>query len=358
MQIISQKSFLLFVSVVMLGLLSLDVAGSSAATSSAAVGASSTTIYIGDKINITVSNTDAQNLSNDIPVSFVGMKEGVAKVTACRQAANCASINITVTKKAAPKKIVKATPKKVVKIARKKVAGVKIFAPVKKPVMKPVTDSVFTPIKLTDLGIQTSSLVLSRTDLNMRVNEITEVIVQDSGAVSVMADSPIVSASLFTNPTLHNVKLTFYGLTPGNGNVKICNQSLICSIVKVNVTAAAPVATYVTPATTPTTPAATTPSAPVTTASASGGYWVTEKFLTIAPGETYWLRTVNAPNLTAASNMWMVPVRVKDNYVVISVSPYYYGEAALKVCNGAQASANCDQVYVNTPSKSGYRSAN
>ncbi|MEK7625515.1 MAG: hypothetical protein AAB467_04165, partial [Patescibacteria group bacterium] len=141
-------------------------------------------------------------------------------------------------------------------------------------------------------------------------------------------------------------------------NVKICNQSLICSIVKVNVTAAAPVATYVTPATTPTIPAATPPSAPVTTASASGGYWVTEKFLTIAPGETYWLRTVNAPNLTAASNMWMVPVRVKDNYVVISVSPYYYGEATLKVCNGAQASANCDQVYVNTPSKSGYRSAN
>ena len=326
-----KKLSLLLIPVMIFVFLFLEAGESKAATSTPSPVMSSTTIVVGDHINIKVSNSDADHVSNDIPVSFVGVKEGVAKVTACRQATNCASINITVIKKATPRKVVK---KKVTKAKR-------TTRPAKK-----LAKIVYAPIAMQDSGVQTQSLVLSRTNLQVREKGSSDIIVQDSSAVSIMTDSSAVSASVVSNPTLHNVKITIYGMALGVANIKICDKNLVCATARVEVTPAAQVAAV---PTTASVVASSTVQVAVTP-SIANRFSVSEKFLNIQPGETYWLSTTNSTNLSVVSSIWLVPAVVKDNYVVVSVSSYYYGEATLKVCNG-QNSNDCELVYVNSKSK-------
>ena len=322
------------------------ISESKAATSTPALSAPNTTIIIGDQVNIKVSNTDAEHTLSDIPVSFVGVKEGVAKVTACRQETNCASINITVIKKVA-----KAAPQKTAKVVKNKVTKAKRIT---RPVKKAAAKIVYAQIAMQEGGAQTRSLVLSRTNFQVREKESADIIVQDSNAVSIMTDSSAVSASVISNPTLHNVKITIYGMAPGTANIKICDKKPVCGTVQVVVTPAVQVAAVPAVAA----PVAISPTVQVAAApSISSGSSAGEKFLNIKPGETYWLNMGSVANLSVESNIWLVPATVKDNYVVISVSSYYYGEAILKVCSG-QYPRTCGNVYVNNKSRPSYPPAN
>lgn len=405
----STKSFLLFIPAVTVGLLSLGVLSAKAATTTPALGTPSTTIFIGDKINITVSNTDAQHASTDIPVSFVGIKEGVAKVTACRQTTNCAAINITVLKKAAPKKVLfkkaapkrvaivkKVTPQKVVvkntsnvsltetqglilsqdNITIRKQESADIFVQNSNAVTAVSDSSIVSAsatsnptlhnVKITLYGIATGvtnvkicdqnlvcanarvfvtasvsdgTLVLSQASVSVRNQESADIYVQNSNAVTAVSDSPVVSVAVNSNPTLNNVRITIYGVSPGTANVRICDQNLSCSTLRVVVSSYQ--VAYVPP-----TPVAPTPPPSIPVNSSIIG----ERYLYIPPGETRWVSMGNFNDLRVESNVWLVRATTKNNYLIISVTTYFEGEAVLEVCNGSGRSV-CGLIHVNAKVK-------
>ncbi len=404
-----KKLSLLLIPVMIFVFLFLEAGESKAATSTPSPVMSSTTIVVGDHINIKVSNSDADHVSNDIPVSFVGVKEGVAKVTACRQATNCASINITVIKKAARRlKVVKVVKNKVTKAKR-------IIRPVKKAPAK----VVYAPIAAQESGVQIQSLILSQTNLQVREKESTDIFVQNTNAVTAVSDSSVVSAAVTSNPSLNNVKITFYGIATGVANVKICNQSMSCATVRVTVVSSvadsalvlsqanvsvrsqestdiyvqnrtaitaissdysvantavngnpalnnvrvtiygvgpgtatikicdqSQVCTTIPVVVTAAYQVVTSPSATVTSQSVVNNSVIGERYLRIPPGTTYWMNMGSIPNLSVVSDIWLVPARVKNNYLVITVTSYFEGEANLNVCSGSSPS-DCGIFHVN-----------
>lgn len=329
----SSKLFLLFITAV---IFAFGAGETQAATSSPAISVPSTTIVIGDQINIKVSNNGAVNESNDIPVSFVGIKEGVAKVTACRQATNCASINISVIKKAAKK----AAPAKVVRPAKKKVAVVKKSVQPTRTITK-IVYVQSAPVNRTE----TQGLILSQNNITVQKQDSVDIYVQDTDAVTAMSDSLAISASVTSNPSLHNVKITVYGVTPGTANLKICDQRLVCGFAQVTVVptvqvAVAPVYVPVTSYVPPVTPVVPVSQTPV----------LKERYVTVQPGESAWITTNNSNAVSVVSDIWLVGAKVRDNFIYITVNSFYYGEAHLNICS-LQNPSDCELVHVNSKSK-------